>query len=102
MRLLEKVAVVTGAASGIGKEIARAFLREGAKVVIADLNEAGADAAAAERGPRDAIGVGMDVTSEAEVEAGIVKAVSVFGRVDVLVSNAGIQVVAPLQEFDFS
>ena len=64
MRLLGKVAVVTGAASGIGKEIARAFQREGAKVVIADLNQAGADAAAAELGGNDAIGVAMDVTSE--------------------------------------
>ena len=52
MRLLGKVAVVTGAASGIGKEIARAYRREGAKVVIADLNQAGADAAAAELGGR--------------------------------------------------
>ena len=52
MRLLGKVAVVTGAASGIGKEIARACHREGAKVVIADLNQAGADAAAAELGGR--------------------------------------------------
>ena len=102
MRLLGKVAVITGAASGIGKEIARAFRREGAKVVIADLNQAGADAAAAELGGDDAIGVAMDVTSEAEVEAGMAKAVSAFGRIDVLVSNAGIQIVAPIEDFDFA
>jgi 3-hydroxybutyrate dehydrogenase len=101
MRLLGKVAVVTGAASGIGKEIARAYRREGAKVVIADLDQAGADAAAAELGT-DAIGVAMDVTSEAEVEAGMAKAVSLFGRIDVLVSNAGIQIVAPIEVFDFA
>jgi 3-hydroxybutyrate dehydrogenase len=101
---LDKVAVVTGAASGIGKEIARAYLREGAKVVIADLNQAGADAAAAELGgnERRAIGVAMDVTSEAQVEAGMAKAVAAFGRIDVLVSNAGIQIVAPLEDFDFA
>jgi 3-hydroxybutyrate dehydrogenase len=102
MRLLGKVALVTGAASGIGKEIARAFQREGAKVVIADLNQAGADAAAAELGGNDAIGIAMDVTNEAEVEAGMAKAVSAFGRIDVLVSNAGIQIVAPLEDFDFA
>jgi 3-hydroxybutyrate dehydrogenase len=102
MRLLGKVAIVTGAASGIGKEIARAFQREGAKVVIADLNQAGADAAAAELGGNDAIGIAMDVTSEAEVDAGMAKAVSAFGRIDVLVSNAGIQIVAPLEDFDFA
>ena len=102
MRLLGKVAVVTGAASGIGKEIARAFQREGAKVVIADLNQAGADAAAAELGGNDAIGVAMDVTSEAEVDAGMAKAVSAFGRIDVLVSNAGIQIVAPVKDFEFA
>ena len=101
MRLLGKVAVVTGAASGIGKEIARACHREGGKVVIADLSQAGAEAAAAELGG-DAIGVAMDVTSEAEVEAGMAKATSVFGRIDVLVSNAGIQIVAPIDEFDFT
>jgi 3-hydroxybutyrate dehydrogenase len=104
MRLLGKVAVVTGAASGIGKEIARAFRREGAKVVIADLDRAGAEAAAEELGgkDKDAIGIAMDVTSEPEVEAGMAKAVSAFGRIDVLVSNAGIQIVGPIEDFDFA
>src|SRR6476661_5441461 len=102
MRLLGKVAVVTGAASGIGKEIARAFRREGAKVVIADLNQAGADAAAVELGGEHAIGVAMDVTSETEVQAGMDKAISAFGRLDALVSNAGIQIVAPIDDFDFT
>ena len=103
MRLLGKVAVVTGAASGIGKEIARAYRREGANVVIADLNQAATDAAAADLGGTDRCNrVAMDVTSEVEVEAGMAKTVSFFGRIDVLVSNAGIQIMAPLEDFDFA
>jgi 3-hydroxybutyrate dehydrogenase len=104
MRLSNRVALVTGAASGIGKEIARTFLREGAKVAIADLNQAGADSAAAELGgaERRAIGVAMDVTSEQQVEAGMAKTVETFGRLDILVSNAGIQIVAPLDQFEFA
>jgi 3-hydroxybutyrate dehydrogenase len=102
MRLVGKVAVITGAASGIGKEIARAFRREGARVAIADLDQASADATAAELGRKDAIGIAMDVTSETEVQAGMDKAVSAFGRVDALVSNAGIQTVGPIQDFDFT
>jgi 3-hydroxybutyrate dehydrogenase len=102
MKMKDKVAVVTGAASGIGKEIARTFVREGAKVVIADLNQQGADAAAVELGGAGtALGVAMDVTDEAQVEAGIAKAIAAFGRIDVLVSNAGIQIVSPLEEFPF-
>src|ERR1700757_2143282 len=100
MRLKDKVAIVTGAASGIGKEIAKAYAREGAKVVIADLDQKAADAAAAELGDaRKAIGVVMDVTSEQQVEAGVARAVEQFGKIDVLMSNAGIQIVAPLDEF---
>ena len=88
MRLKDKVAVVTGAASGIGKEIARTFVREGAKVAIADLNQAGADATAAELGGPDArIGVAMDVTNEEQVDAGMAKVVAAFGRVDMLVEQ---------------
>lgn len=104
MRLNGKVAVVTGAASGIGKEIAILFQREGASVVIADLNQAGADAAAAQLGGLDkrAIGIAMDVTNEQEVDAGMAKAVATFGGIDVLVSNAGIQTVAPVDEFNFA
>jgi 3-hydroxybutyrate dehydrogenase len=104
MRLNNKVAVVTGAASGIGKEIARTFAREGAKVVIADLDPAGAKAMAAELGAaeRRALGVAMDVTNESQVETGIGTAIDTFGRIDILVSNAGIQTVAPLDEFKFA
>jgi 3-hydroxybutyrate dehydrogenase len=102
MRMQDKVAIVTGAASGIGKEIAATFAREGAKIVIADLNKAAADATALEMGgPDRAMGVAMDVTSEAQVEAGVAEALARFGRIDVLVSNAGIQVVSPLEEFPF-
>ena len=104
MLLKDKVAVVTGAASGIGKEIVLTYAREGAKVAIADLNLDGANAAAAEieKIGGHAIGVAMDVTSEAEVEAGMAKAISAFGGIDILVSNAGIQIVAPVDQFEFS
>lgn len=104
MRLQDKVAVITGAASGIGLEIARTFAREGALVVIADLNQAGADAAAASLDPtgKRALGVAMDVTDEAQVDAGMDRAVAAFGRIDILVSNAGIQTVAPVDQFEFA
>ncbi|MDA8231760.1 MAG: 3-hydroxybutyrate dehydrogenase [Magnetospirillum sp.] len=104
MRLQDKVAVVTGAASGIGEEIARTFAREGAKVVIADRDLAGAEAVAEAMNAAGlrALGIAMDVTDESQVEAGMAKAVETFGRLDVLVSNAGIQIVAPLDAFEFA
>jgi len=104
MRLEDKVAVITGAASGIGKEIASTFAREGAKIVIADLNQKAADTTAAELDPagRRALGVAMDVANEDQVNAGIDKAIATFGALDVLVSNAGIQIVEPLVDFEFA
>jgi len=103
MRLKDKVAIVTGAASGIGKEIAKTFAREGARVVIADLNQKAADATATELGGAGkALGVAMDVTNEQQVDAGVARTVQQFGRVDVLVSNAGIQIVNPLDQFPFA
>ena len=103
MRLKDKVAIVTGAASGIGHEIAKTFAAEGARVVIADLNQKAADAAATEIGDKSkAIGVVMDVTNEEQVDSGVARTVEQFGKVDVLVRNAGIQIVAPLDEFKFA
>jgi 3-hydroxybutyrate dehydrogenase len=103
MRMKDKVAIVTGAASGIGKEIAKTYVREGGKVVIADINQAAADAVATEfGGPSKALGVVMDVTSEDAVDAGVAKTVDHFDKVDVLVSNAGIQIVAPIEDFKFA
>ncbi|MCO6441712.1 MAG: 3-hydroxybutyrate dehydrogenase [Nitrococcus mobilis] len=103
MRLQDKVAIITGAASGIGKEIASCFARAGAKVAIADLDRNGAEQAAEElkSAGHQAIGIAMDVTDEAQVEAGTDKAAEALGGIDILVSNAGIQLVDPIEEFDF-
>jgi 3-hydroxybutyrate dehydrogenase len=104
MKLLDKVCIVTGAASGIGKEIALTFAREGGKVVIADLSQEAAHAVAEEinQGGGKAMAVTMDVTSEDQVNAAVAQVVSAFGGVDVLVSNAGIQIVHPTEEFPFA
>lgn len=103
MQLENKVAIITGAASGIGKEIAVEFAREGASVVIADLVLDAARAAAEEivQAGGKALGLAMDVSSEAQVEEGIAATVKAFGGVDVLISNAGIQIVAPVVDFTF-
>lgn len=104
MELKNKTAIVTGAASGIGKEIARGFVLEGAKVAIADLNLEAARATALELDPRgdSTLAIRMDVTDEAQVDAGVDEVCRRFGGVDVLVSNAGIQIVAPLDQSQFS
>lgn len=104
MTLQDKVAVITGAASGIGKDIAKRFLDAGAKVAIADLNIDAANATALEFDPNGtrAMGVAMNVTDEAQVDAGIDAVAARFGGIDILVSNAGIQIVAPIDQFAFA
>ncbi|CAN7499927.1 3-hydroxybutyrate dehydrogenase [Variovorax sp. LjRoot130] len=104
MQLKDKVAFITGSASGIGKEIAILFAQEGAKIVIADLNKQAADATAAElkEAGAQAIGVGVDVTSEEQVDAAVEEAAKAFGGIDILISNAGIQIVHPVEEFSFA
>jgi 3-hydroxybutyrate dehydrogenase len=102
MRLKDKVALVTGAASGIGNEIVKVFYNEGAKVVIADLTGADEAAKQIDSTGRRAIGVTMDVTNEAQVDAGVAQAIKTFGQLDVMISNAGIQTVAPVDQFEFA
>ncbi|KMN32379.1 MULTISPECIES: 3-hydroxybutyrate dehydrogenase [Chromobacterium] len=104
MQLNGKVALITGAASGIGKAIAETYARAGAAVAIADINLAAAQATAAEiqAAGGKAVGVAMDVTNEESVNAGTQAAVDALGALDILISNAGIQIVNPLVDYKFS
>jgi 3-oxoacyl-[acyl-carrier protein] reductase len=89
MRLQDKVTIVTGAASGFGEGIARLFAAEGARVAVADINDAGARRVAAEIGPA-AIAVRCDVTQRADIDALVAATRRAFGgRIDVVVNNAG-------------
>ena len=106
MRLEGKVAIVTGSAGGIGLACAQRFAREGAKVVLSDINEEAGERAAeaiqAEGG--DAIFVGCDVGDKAQVDALVAAAVAAFGRLDTVIANAGIVHAADfldLEEADF-
>ena len=104
MQLQDKVCVVTGAASGIGKAIALRFAREGGKVAVADLNQDASRQVVAEiesDGGR-ALAISMDVTDEHQVNEAVAAVVSQWSGVDVLVSNAGIQIVHPLESFPFA
>jgi 3-hydroxybutyrate dehydrogenase len=101
-KLLEaKVALVTGAASGIGLEIARTFAREGARVVISDIQEEKAKIAAEQLASEgyDAFGVSCDVTQERQFASAVETALGTYGRLDILVNNAGLQHVAPIEDF---
>ncbi|WP_131781346.1 3-hydroxybutyrate dehydrogenase [Legionella gresilensis] len=104
MRLKDKVAVVTGAASGIGKEIALVYAREGAKVAIADLNLAQAELVAEEIKSQghSAIAVAMDVTNEEQVNQGINSVADQFSGIDILVSNAGIQIIDAVENLSYA
>ena len=95
MTLNGKSAIVTGAASGIGAEIARVFAEAGARVCIADLNEPSSK-------PKNSIGVRMDVTNEEQVERGVEDAVRQLGGVDILVSNAGVQHIDNIADVSFA
>src|ERR1700688_997337 len=100
MLLKDKVALITGAASGIGKGIAMGYAKQGAKVVIADLELPAAQAAADEinQAGGTAMAVQMNVTDEAQVDQGFADAIQAYGGIDVLISNAGIQIIASIVE----
>lgn len=103
MLLKDRMAIVTGAASGIGKEIARQYVNEGARVAVADLDLHAARDTARDIDPSGnlALAVRMDVTDELQVAAGVDEVARRFGGVDILVSNAGIQIVTPVDQFAF-
>lgn len=93
-----KVVFITGAAQGIGFEIAEEFFKNGAKVVLTDINETKVQESAASLGG-DSLGIKCDVTSEEELKAAIDQTVDTFGRIDILINNAGMQHVAMLEDF---
>ena len=101
MTLTDKICIITGGASGIGLDIAQTFAKAGGKVAIADINLDAARAAAKELGDGH-MGVDMDVTDEDAVQRGVDKVIDAYGRVDVLVSNAGIQIVKRVEEFSYA
>jgi len=98
LSLKDRVAFVTGAAGGIGLRIAELLAAQGARVTIADLDGNAAKAAAGRLGP-DALGLAVDVTSEAQVVAALDRTTAAHGRLDMLVNNAGLQYVSPIEEF---
>lgn len=99
-----KVALITGAASGLGKAIAELYAKNGARVAIADINQQAADqvANAINAAGGKAIGVAMDVANEDAVNAGTDKVVAAFGALDILISNAGVQVINPIDQFSYA
>jgi 3-hydroxybutyrate dehydrogenase len=105
LKLHNQTALITGAARGIGAGIAKRFVTEGANVVIADINLSEATATADTLnaiGIGQAIGVEMDVTDEISVNNAVALAAEKWGGIDILISNAGIQIVHPLEDFPFA
>ncbi|WP_225028913.1 L-iditol 2-dehydrogenase [Xinfangfangia pollutisoli] len=97
MRLAGKTALITGAARGIGLEFACAYIAEGARVALADVNASALQAAAEALGPQ-ALPLVMDVTRQDSIDAGFARAVQAMGRLDILVNNAALFSAAPLAE----
>ncbi|RDD70178.1 L-iditol 2-dehydrogenase [Paracoccus versutus] len=97
MRLQGKTALITGAARGIGLEFARAYIAEGARVALADINADAVRAAAESLGPQ-AIAVQMDVTKQDSIDAGFAEVVARFGHLDILINNAALFTAAPVEE----
>ena len=99
--LENKVAIITGAASGIGLEMAKTFAKAGAKVVISDLNgeKAHEEAEQLKREQLDALAISCDVTDEKQIEAMIQETIDTFGRIDIVVNNAGLQHVSNIESF---
>lgn len=97
----DKVVFITGAASGIGYEISRDFAEAGAKIVLTDINEEAVKSAADALGEdgHECIGIRCDVTSEEEIIGAINQAVETFGTLDILINNAGMQYISPIEEF---
>ncbi|HZG61421.1 MAG TPA: 3-hydroxybutyrate dehydrogenase [Anoxybacillus sp.] len=97
----DQVMFVTGAARGIGYEIAKKFAENGAKVILTDLNKTAVEEAAESLRNEgyEAVGLKCDVTSEAEVKAALDEAVHRFGRIDILINNAGLQYVSMIEDF---
>jgi D-sorbitol dehydrogenase (acceptor) len=99
MQLTGKTALITGAARGIGRAFAEAYVREGAQVAIADIDFDRATATAAEIG-ESALAVHMDVTDQASIDAGIDKMLTSFGHIDILINNAALFTAAPIVDID--
>lgn len=101
MKLNDNIAVITGAGSGIGRDIAIHFASQGASVAICDIDMdgAGETVRTIEKAGGKAMSIEMDVTNEKAVNAGVDKVAKEWGRIDTLVSNAGVQIIHPVEEF---